>query len=182
MTERSTTRQSTLPTRRTPTVPSSRRLPRLAALLVAASLVAGCGAGEASGAGGAADAAPSDAIRVSLASALPANAPGQQLYLEEVTISPGVTLPKHIHEGTQIANIRNGTLIYVIESGTADVTRADGTEEQFTGPLTIELNAGDSIVEREDLVHYSQNPGDEPIVIILAVLLREGAPFSTPVE
>jgi len=165
--------------RSTPQVRALRRrgsLPRRAALLAATVLVVGCASG------GAATDGPGVASRVSLATGLPANAPGQQLHLQEVTIPAGVTLQKHLHEGTQIAHIRRGTLTLVIEVGTALVTRADGTTEQHTGPVTIELGAGDSVVENEQLVHYGQNLGDEPVVITVALLVREGAPLATPVD
>jgi quercetin dioxygenase-like cupin family protein len=158
------------------TTPNVRALRGLSALLAATLLVAGCGSD------GDANNGPSDASRVELATARPTNAPGQQLYLQEVTIPGGVTLQKHIHEGTQIASVRSGTLTYVIESGSTLVTRADGTEEQFTGPTTIELQTGDSLVESEELVHYGQNLGDETVVVTLAVLLREGAPLATTVD
>jgi quercetin dioxygenase-like cupin family protein len=123
-----------------------------------------------------------EATRVQLATALPTNAPGEQLYLEEVTIPAGVTLQKHVHEGTQVASVRSGTLTYVIESGTARVTRADGEQEDFTGPLTIELRAGDWLVETEDLVHYGANRGNETVVVTLAALIAQGAPLATPVD
>ncbi len=147
-----------------------------AALIATSLLLAGCGAG------GPADDAANEASRVQLATALPENAPGQQLYLVEVTIPGGVTLQKHVHEGTQIASVRSGTLTYVIESGTALVTRADGAEERVTGPITIELEVGESLVEDKALVHYGQNLGEETVVVTLAALLREGAPLSTPVD
>src|SRR3954468_17894772 len=65
--------------------------------------------------------------RADLGSALPANAPGQQLYLQRVTIAPGAKLPQHFHQGTQVARILGGVLTYDVASGTANVTRANGT-------------------------------------------------------
>src|SRR5690242_7208985 len=49
----------------------------------------------------------------------PANAPGQTLYLQQVTIAPGAKLPEHYHQGTQLARIMSGELTYDIVSGTA---------------------------------------------------------------
>ena len=46
--------------------------------------------------------------RTDLGSALPANAPGQELYLQRVTIAPGAKLPEHFHQGTQVAHIIAG--------------------------------------------------------------------------
>jgi quercetin dioxygenase-like cupin family protein len=148
----------------------------LIAAFAAVVALAGCGSDDDGGG------AVTEATRVQLATALPANAPGHQLYLEEVTIPAGVTLQKHVHEGTQVANVRSGVLTYVIESGTARVTRADGAQEAFTGPVTIELGAGDWLIETEDLVHYGENVGNETVVVTLAALLAQGAPLATPVD
>ena len=121
------------------------------------------------------------AVRTVLGQAAPTNAPGQDLYLEEVIIPPGLSLTKHIHEGTQVANVRSGTLTYTIESGDTVINRADGTTESVEGPAVVELNAGDWIVEEEDLVHFGANEGTEPVTVVLAVLVREGAGRFTPV-
>jgi hypothetical protein len=47
--------------------------------------------------------------------------------------------------------------------------------------LTIELRAGDWLVETEDLVHYRANRGNETVVVTLAALIAQGAPLATPV-
>ena len=72
--------------------------------LVALIAFAGCG----SGSSGASPSGPSGSSgtgggidRKVLAQDEPANAPGQTLYLEEVTIAPGTDLPQHFHDGTQ---------------------------------------------------------------------------------
>ena len=124
---------------------------------------------------------PAAAVRTVLGQAAPTNAPGQNLYLEEVIIPPGLSLTKHIHEGTQVANVRSGTLTYTIESGDTVINRADGATEPVAGPAVVELNAGDWIVEEEDLVHFGANQGSEPVTVVLAVLVREGAGRFTPV-
>jgi len=125
-------------------------------------------------------AAGDEATRVLFAQADPANAPGQTLYLQQVTIPAGVALDQHIHEGTQLATIDSGVLTYHIEENTATVVRADGTTEQFTGPTVIELQPGDSVIETADMVHWAENKGDVPVVILLATLLAKDAPMSTP--
>jgi quercetin dioxygenase-like cupin family protein len=118
--------------------------------------------------------------RTILAQAAPANAPGQQLYLQEVTIAPKTRLGSHHHEGTQVARVRSGVLMFNVVSGTVSVTRADGSTEELTGPATIRLRPGDSIIERSDLVHYgANNRGKKPVVILLAALLAEDAPLAT---
>lgn len=148
-------------------------LPAIAGAL----LIAGCGDDDDDAA---ADGEPIG--RQELGEAAPDNAPGQHLYLERVTIAPDAELPLHFHEGTQVAFIEEGVLTYNIESGTAAVTRADGTEESFDGPTSITLEPGDSIVETIDLVHFGANEGDDPVVITLTALLAEGAPLSSPID
>ncbi|MEI7619400.1 MAG: hypothetical protein WCK14_12350 [Actinomycetota bacterium] len=119
-------------------------------------------------------------VREPLGQASPANAPGQTLYLQEVTIPAHTKLGTHLHEGTQVARVRSGVLTYNIVSGVAVVTHADGKVENFTGPLVITLKPGDAITETEQLTHFGANDGDVPVVITLAALLRDGAPLATP--
>jgi len=159
-------------------------------VLVLLAVAGACGDDDDSGSGS--DAAASDAttetttgepiVREALGQTTPANAPGQELYLQRATIEPGATLDTHVHEGTVVAEIVEGTLTYEIVSGTATVTRADGTVEEFTGPDTITLEAGDDLIETDDLVHFGSNEGDETVVVLSAALLAEGAPLATPVE
>ena len=120
--------------------------------------------------------------RTILAEASPGNAPGQELYLQEVRIEPGAELATHLHEGTQIATVRSGVLTYNVVSGTASVAHADGTREEVHGPATIRLRSGDAITEAATLVHYGANKGKKPVVILVAALLADGAPLATPVE
>ena len=119
--------------------------------------------------------------RADLGSALPANAPGQQLYLQRVTIAPGAKLPQHFHQGTQVARILGGVLTYDIASGTATVTHANGRTETVSAPATVKLRKGDGLVETQGLVHHGSNAGKVPVVIEIASLLQAGAPLSTPV-
>lgn len=119
--------------------------------------------------------------RTQLGRAQPANAPGQTLYLQRVTIAPGAKLAQHFHEGTQVARIVTGVLTYDIASGSAVVTRSNGKPTTYDAPATIRLRPGDSIVETEGLVHHGENNGKSPVVIELASLLHAGAPLSTPV-
>lgn len=111
----------------------------------------------------------------------PANAPGQTLYLHQVTIPAGVALAKHHHEGTQVATIQSGVLTYHVEEHTVTVNRADGTSEQVTAPATVVLQPGDGLVEPEDMVHWAENKGTAPVVILLTSLLAKDAPLSTPI-
>ena len=119
--------------------------------------------------------------RTALGEAGPTNAPGQTLHLQEVVIPAHEALPEHFHDGTQVAHVVSGTLSYDIESGTAIVTRAGGDTEELTGPTETVLHAGDAIIETAELVHHGENDGDEPVVVLLAALLADGAPAATPV-
>jgi quercetin dioxygenase-like cupin family protein len=119
--------------------------------------------------------------RTAMGQAQPANAPGQELYLQRVTIAPGAKLPEHYHQGTQVAHVTAGVLTYDIASGTATVTRTGGKTETVTGPATVKLRTGDGVIETQGLEHHGSNTGRKPVVIELAALLQEGAPLSTPV-
>jgi quercetin dioxygenase-like cupin family protein len=120
-------------------------------------------------------------IRTPLGEATPANAPGQTMYLQQVDIAPHAKLAEHYHQGTQVARVVSGVLTYNIVSGTAAITRADGKTEHISGPHKVLLRAGDSLVETRDLVHFGANDTAKPVVIELAALLEQGAPFATPV-
>jgi len=123
----------------------------------------------------------SGVIRAPLGEAAPANAPGQTLYLQQVTISPHAKLPEHFHQGTQVARVISGVLTYNIVSGSATVTRANGKTETDSAPNKILLEPGDSLVETSDLAHFGANDTDKPVVIELTALLEQGAPLATPV-
>ena len=105
----------------------------------------------------------------------PPGAPGRTLSLVRYTIAPGAKLPLHVHPGVQMAHIESGTLTYTIESGTAQVRRA-GTKGHVavTGPTTITLKAGDSVVEPDGMVHFGANRGSVPLVIIATLLTKDG--------
>jgi quercetin dioxygenase-like cupin family protein len=120
--------------------------------------------------------------RAILGDAAPANSPGQDLTLQRVTVQPDAKLPTHYHEGTQVAYVEAGVLTYTVESGTLKLTRK-GTSQptDVTGPATVELAPGDGIVENAAVVHHAENKGAKPVVIVLAALLRNGAPLATPV-
>jgi quercetin dioxygenase-like cupin family protein len=119
--------------------------------------------------------------RADLGSTLPANAPGQELYLQEVTIAPGAKLPEHYHQGTQVARVVAGVLTYDIASGSATVTRKNGSTQTVAAPGIVKLRTGDGLVETEGLEHHGSNAGKTPVVIEIASLLQAGAPLSTPV-
>jgi hypothetical protein len=151
----------------------------LVTVLVGVVAVLATGAGSIGSASAAAK--PEPIRRTIWAQGDPGNAPGQTLYLQQVVIDPGAKLPEHFHEGTQIATVRAGVLTYNVISGTAFLTRADGTKESAVGPTSVKLRRGDALTEPESMVHYGANRGRVPVVLEIAALLGTGAPLSTPV-
>jgi quercetin dioxygenase-like cupin family protein len=125
--------------------------------------------------------AEGETVRLDLADTAPADTPGLHLWLQEVVIGPHTQLATHVHEGVQIASIREGVLTYHVLSGSVEVRRADGSAETFTGPMVGTLDPGDSVVEPRDAVHYGENGTDGVVVITLAALVDAGGPVSTPV-
>ncbi|CAN5788631.1 hypothetical protein BH23CHL5_BH23CHL5_17400 [soil metagenome] len=131
---------------------------------------------------------PPPVVREALVSGLPENAPGQALQLVRYVIQPGTTLPAHTHPGMQIAWIESGVLHYVVvEGGEIPIARAgmEGSPEpvEMLGPgMETNLYPGDSVVEVENVVHYGANLGTEPVVILAATLLTDGAPPATVIE
>ena len=118
--------------------------------------------------------------RVILGVAEPQNAPGQTLLLQDVRIAPGAKLAQHYHQGTQLARVTKGTLTYTLDSGSAIVTKQDGTPSSVTAPKTITLAAGDVLVENAALLHHAQNKGKSAVVLEITALLQTGAPLATP--
>lgn len=154
--------------------------PRRIATLLA---VAAAGAALLAGPAAAADSNTTTSNGVSrtmLGQTDPQNAPGQTLSLQVVRIAPGVKLAQHYHQGTQVARIVSGTLTYSLDTGSAAVTAKGATTETVTGPKTITLRAGDTIVENAGLPHHAANKGKVPVVIDITALLQTGAPLATP--
>src|SRR5688572_5874697 len=142
--------------------------------------------GGAAAAGESGDDVP-EVTREILGQTAPEQAPGHELYLVRVVVPAGAELAPHTHPATQVAHIEQGTLTYSIISGTATVVRAGtdgelGESEEVTGPATVKLRRGDSVIEREGLVHEAANRGKKKIIIVLTALLTEGAPLSEPVD
>jgi quercetin dioxygenase-like cupin family protein len=111
----------------------------------------------------------------------PPGAPGHTLTLIRYTIAPGAKLAPHVHPGVQLANIDSGTLTYSILSGTAQVRRNGGEPTAVTGPTTITLEAGDSVVEPFDMVHFGANATDQPVVISATLLTESSQGLSVAV-
>jgi quercetin dioxygenase-like cupin family protein len=127
--------------------------------------------------------AGSGVTRSVLVGATPASAPDQSLQLVRYVIQPGTKLPAHVHPGTQIASIVSGELTYSVVSGQIRVERAapngtPGPVEWLKAGETTVLRPGDAVIETEGMVHFGENLGSEPVVILAATLLEAGQPPS----
>lgn len=122
--------------------------------------------------------------RTVLGSDDPGTAPGETLQLALISIPPGTSLPVHSHPGVQIASVVQGELTYHVVEGTATINRAAGvgtpmpTEELQAGESTV-LSGGDTVIEREGMIHYGENLGTETVLIYTSTLFTTGVPGST---
>ena len=128
-------------------------------------------------------------VREVLSQGEPAAAPGQILQLVRFTIPAHLKLPVHTHPGMQTAWLESGALRYtVVTGGPAIIVRA-GSSQGTPGPAET-LSAGhsttflpgDSWTEPAGMVHFAENTGNEPVVILVASLLEKDAPPSTVVN
>lgn len=128
-------------------------------------------------------------VRDVLSQGEPAAAPGQILQLVRFTIPAHLKLPVHSHPGMQTAWLVEGELQYtVVSGGPATIVRA-GSAEGTPGPAETLLagsstifHPGDSWTEPAGMVHFAENVGNEPVVILVASLLKRDAPPSSLVN
>lgn len=160
----------------------------LGLLLIVVGIAFGFGA-RLGGAEGTPIATPAPAVvREVIAEGEPAAAPGQSLDLVRFTIPPHITLPVHTHPGMQTAWLVSGELIYtVVADGEVEITRAaaGGTpaaSEVLTPGNSTTFHPGDAWVEPAGMVHFAENAGDEPVIIIVASLLASDQPPSAIVD
>jgi len=112
-------------------------------------------------------------------------APDRTLGLSRVVIPAGDSIPLHHHEGTQIAQVRKGVLTYKVATGHVDVMKGASDEDpqlvrRIDAGQKGKIKSGEWIVEQPSVKHSAVNRGRKKIVIMLANLLRTGAPPSTP--
>ncbi len=92
-----------------------------------------------------------------------------------ITLEPGAATPMHTHPGPEFDFIESGQLT-IRSDGEAPVTRADGTEEVSTGEEMV-LSAGDWVLFPAEVGMYYVNNGDEPVVMLSAVMLPVGTAY-----
>ena len=119
-------------------------------------------------------------VRAVLAAGDPANADGQKLELVRYTIQPGTKLPAHHHPGMQLAFIESGTLTYTVIEGTVTVTGVDGAPRTVGPGQTATVVAGEWLIESQEIVHFGENAGTVPVVILAASLFEAGQPAAIP--
>jgi hypothetical protein len=162
----------------------------LIALPVAALALAACG--SSSSTSPTATAASPQATRLAAAQRQlvgayknPVGVTGRTLGLSIVTIPAGVKLPLHFHEGTQVAFIQTGILSYTVKSGQVRVMsgladKGPKLVRTIGAGQTGDITSGQWIVEQPSTVHSAQ--AKTKVVVLLATLLKTGAPAATPVK
>jgi quercetin dioxygenase-like cupin family protein len=114
----------------------------------------------------------------------PLGAKGRTLGLSIVTIPAGVTLPLHHHLGTQVSYIQKGILRYTVRAGRVRVMKglADQSPQvvrTISAGQTASLTPGEWIVEQPSDIHMAM--AKTRVVVLIASLLKNGAPAATPV-
>jgi quercetin dioxygenase-like cupin family protein len=115
----------------------------------------------------------------------PVGASGRTLALSRVTIPTGVRLPLHYHEGTQVSYVDQGVLSYTVKTGSVRVMRGLADQSPrlvhtIRAGQTGTITAGEWIVEQPTVHHTAM--AKVRVVVLLATLLRNGAPPATPVK
>jgi quercetin dioxygenase-like cupin family protein len=111
----------------------------------------------------------------------PANAPGNYLELDRVTIAPGGSIPSHIHPGAYILYVESGDFGFTVIKGAAQYAKAGATTPQDLQPGAEMIgHAGDAFFENGGVVHTARNAGTTPVVLLTAGLLANGEPSLMP--
>lgn len=108
-----------------------------------------------------------------------------ELALGRVTLLAGAVLPPHYHPGTQIAVVVQGTLTYTVYSGAVELYRhgsASADPEIVDAGGTVEVRAGDALVETPGAVHQGRNIGASPVIIYLSTLFPANTPRAVIVD
>jgi hypothetical protein len=111
---------------------------------------------------------------------MPIGTPGRQLILARATFPAGFALPAHTHPGPVVAFVESGTFGFTPVMGEASyITRAaaPSTPEVPTLGTEILLAPGDALFHDEEVVGIDRAVGDEPMVLLLAVLFDPTQPL-----
>jgi quercetin dioxygenase-like cupin family protein len=120
-----------------------------------------------------------------LGAGLPGGTPGRQLSLARMIFPPGFILPEHTHPGPVVAHVESGTFGSTALAGEArTVTRGANPDTPESWPVDTEvlLAAGDSLFHDEDWMGIDRAVGDEPCVLLLAVLFDPTQPLAHLME
>jgi hypothetical protein len=123
---------------------------------------------------------PDELTVEALGAGMPAGTPGRQLILARATFPAGFTLHAHSHPGPVVVFVESGTYGYTpLSEGARSVTRAAAPEAPETPDLGAEvlLEAGDSLFHDEPVIGIDRAVGDEPAVLLLAVLFDPTQPL-----
>jgi hypothetical protein len=116
-----------------------------------------------------------------LGAGLPAGTPGRQLILARMTFPAGFVVPAHTHPGPVVAYVESGTFGFTSLAGEArSVTWGANPDTPEVPPLDAEilLAAGDAFYHDEDWMGIDHAVGDEPCVLLLAVLFDPTQPLA----
>lgn len=120
-----------------------------------------------------------------LAQASPAPVEKPALALGRVTLLAGAVLPPHYHPGTQIGVVVQGTLTYTVFSGAIELYRHGSTStepEIIAAGETVDVRAGDALIETPGSVHQGRNIGSTPVIIYLSTLFPADSPRAIIVD
>lgn len=120
-----------------------------------------------------------------LGRATPVSVDNPELALGRVTIAPGAAIPPHVHPGTQIAAITQGTLTYTVYTGEVAWYHGDdpaGQPDHIVAGQTVAVATGDALVETPGSIHRGRNDGTTPVVIYLSTLFPADSPRAILVE
>ena len=98
------------------------------------------------------------------------NAP-MTVRLLRITLEPGASVPMHTHPGLEFDYVESGTL--TTRSDGASVVSVGGEQSETSEPQT--LTAGDWVHYPSGVGMNLANEGDEPLVLLSAVVLSVGA-------
>lgn len=113
----------------------------------------------------------------------PSEVEGYALVSARVTFAPGGTLGAHIHPGTLVATVVEGSLGFtLITDAQMDVYRAPAADGTRATDIAlpgeeVSLDVGDGFVET-GMVHSARNLSDGPTVVMISGLIEEGQPLT----